>query len=155
MQQEKYSFPTLEDLSLDAQTHRKLDMVIPVCNSSHPMARREAEAGGYLGVWGPASLEYMVTNSKRICFSVKGLVPEDFQSSCVCAVACISLYSYTRTSTQRLKKIFFPEAVWLMDMIFSNNCIMSSSMMLTIHRFIHTAVGSPTELVTWKVSGGA
>lgn len=107
MQQEKYFFPTLEDLSLDAQTHRKPDMVIPMCNSSHPMARREAEAGGYLGAWGPASLEYMVTNSKRICFSVKGLVPEDFQSSCVCAVACISLYSYTRTSTQRLKKNFF------------------------------------------------
>lgn len=73
---------------------------------------------------------------------------------CVCCGMHKPVLIHKNIHTE-VKKFFFPEAVWLMDMIFSNNCIMSSSMMLTIHRFIHTAVGSPTELVTWKVSGGA
>lgn len=32
---------------------------------------------------------------------------------------------------------------------------MPSSAMLTTHRFIYTVVGTPTDLVTWKGSGGS
>lgn len=42
-----------------------------------------------------------------------------------------------------------------MHITFSKDCTMPSSAMLTTHRFIYTVVGTPTDLVTWKGSGGS